>query len=107
MNENKIFLTLEMANNHMGSVEHGKKIIEEFAAVMKGRELFDAAFKLQYRALDAFIARTSLVALMSSISRDLKKPEFLTMSVANCSIACGKMASKRWSLRLMSLLWMT
>lgn len=55
MNKNKIFLTLEMANNHMGSVEHGEKIIEEFAAVMKGREHFDAAFKLQYRALDTFI----------------------------------------------------
>lgn len=55
MDENKTFLTLEMANNHMGSVAHGKKIIEEFASVMNGRTIFEPAFKLQYRSLDTFI----------------------------------------------------
>jgi N-acetylneuraminate synthase len=45
---------LEMANNHMGDVEHGKRIIREFAEVAKGFD-FDFAFKLQYRHLDTFI----------------------------------------------------
>ncbi len=45
---------LEMANNHMGDVEHGKRIIREFADAVKGFD-FDFAFKLQYRHLDTFI----------------------------------------------------
>jgi sialic acid synthase SpsE/quercetin dioxygenase-like cupin family protein len=44
----------EMANNHMGSVEHGLQIIREFAAVSKGFS-FHFGFKLQYRHLDTFI----------------------------------------------------
>jgi sialic acid synthase SpsE/mannose-6-phosphate isomerase-like protein (cupin superfamily) len=55
MDKSKIFLTLEMANNHMGSVAHGRRIIEKFAVVMKGRVRFEPAFKLQYRSLDTFI----------------------------------------------------
>lgn len=44
----------EMANNHMGDVDHGIRIIEEFAAV---RDKFDfpCAFKFQYRDIDTFI----------------------------------------------------
>ena len=45
---------LEMANNHMGDVEHGLKIIRAFGEVC--REFpFHFAFKLQYRDLDTFI----------------------------------------------------
>lgn len=45
---------LEMANNHMGDVEHGLRIIREFGAVT--REFpFHFAFKLQYRDLDTFV----------------------------------------------------
>lgn len=44
----------EMANNHGGSVEHGKRIIEEFADVSFGLP-FDFAFKFQYRDIDTFI----------------------------------------------------
>ncbi|MEM5786777.1 MAG: N-acetylneuraminate synthase family protein [Syntrophobacteraceae bacterium] len=44
----------EMANNHMGLVEHGLKIIRDFHAL--SREFsFKFAFKLQYRQLDSFI----------------------------------------------------
>jgi sialic acid synthase SpsE/quercetin dioxygenase-like cupin family protein len=44
----------EMANNHMGSPEHGIKIIREFGKV--SREFpFRFGFKLQYRQLDTFI----------------------------------------------------
>jgi sialic acid synthase SpsE/mannose-6-phosphate isomerase-like protein (cupin superfamily) len=45
---------LEMANNHMGNVEHGLRIIREFGAVVKDFP-FHFAFKLQYRNLDTFI----------------------------------------------------
>lgn len=45
---------LEMANNHMGSLEHGLRMVREFREVT--REFpYTVAFKLQYRHLDTFI----------------------------------------------------
>lgn len=45
---------LEMANNHMGDVEHGLAVIRAFGTVC--REFpFNFAFKLQYRDLESFI----------------------------------------------------
>ncbi|MGD0279314.1 MAG: N-acetylneuraminate synthase family protein [Smithella sp.] len=40
---------LEMANNHMGDVDHGIKIIRAFKDVAKKYKNFDFAFKLQLR----------------------------------------------------------
>lgn len=52
----KPLFTLEIANNHQGSVEHGKRIIRECAAVAhKYKDYFDFAMKFQYRDLDSFI----------------------------------------------------
>ena len=48
------FFVFEMANNHMGNLEHGLKIIREFGKVA-GRFPFTFGFKLQYRQLDSFI----------------------------------------------------
>lgn len=46
----------EMANNHQGSVGHGKKIIQEMARVSSPyKEQFQFAVKFQYRNLDTFI----------------------------------------------------
>lgn len=45
---------LEMANNHMGSVEHGKKIIAAMREACDGFP-FQFAIKLQYRDVDAGI----------------------------------------------------
>ena len=45
---------LEMANNHMGDLEHGLKIIRVFGDVCREYP-FTFAFKLQYRDLDTFI----------------------------------------------------
>ena len=45
---------LEMANNHMGDVEHGIAMIGAFAEVCS-RFPFRCAFKMQYRQLDSFI----------------------------------------------------
>jgi sialic acid synthase SpsE/quercetin dioxygenase-like cupin family protein len=50
---NPLFI-FEMANNHMGSVEHGLKIIRQFHEVAKDFP-FNFGFKLQYRHLDTFI----------------------------------------------------
>lgn len=44
----------EMANNHMGDVAHGLRIIKEMHEIRKGFD-FNFAVKLQYRDLDTFI----------------------------------------------------
>ena len=44
----------DMANNHMGDVEHGIRIIHEIHKVVVGFD-FNFAFKFQYRDLDTFI----------------------------------------------------
>ncbi|MDD5011563.1 MAG: N-acetylneuraminate synthase family protein, partial [Phycisphaerae bacterium] len=49
----KLFI-FEMANNHMGDVNHGLKIIREFNKVRQGFD-FNFAIKFQYRDLDTFI----------------------------------------------------
>ena len=46
--------TLEMANNHMGDLEHGLSVIREFGKICREYP-FSFAFKLQYRELDSFI----------------------------------------------------
>lgn len=51
----KDLIILEMANNHMGCVEHGKKIIQKFSVLLDEFPEFSFAFKLQYRNLDTFI----------------------------------------------------
>ena len=52
----KPLFTFEMANNHQGSTEHGKRIIREIAkAAEPYADIFDFAFKFQYRNLDTFI----------------------------------------------------
>ena len=46
----------EMANNHMGDVDHGVRTIRALREACEGFEdCFDFAFKLQYRDLDTFI----------------------------------------------------
>lgn len=45
----------EMANNHMGSVDHGIRIIREFADVAKDFPEFKFSFKLQYRDIKTFV----------------------------------------------------
>lgn len=45
----------EMANNHQGSVAHGKRIMEEIRRVCDDFPEFEYGFKFQYRDLDTFI----------------------------------------------------
>ena len=44
----------ELANNHMGDVEHGLRVIAEFGALAQEFD-FSFAFKLQFRELESFI----------------------------------------------------
>lgn len=54
MNDKPLFV-FEMANNHQGSVEHGKRIISEIRKICDDFPQYDYAFKFQYRNLDTFI----------------------------------------------------
>ena len=52
----KPLIVLEMANNHMGDVSHGKALISALAEVVNPlRSVFDFAIKYQFRELDTFI----------------------------------------------------
>ncbi|HIN53109.1 MAG TPA: spore coat protein, partial [Planctomycetes bacterium] len=55
MNDNHPPLFIfEMANNHMGDVEHGLRIIRELHSATKSIDA-PRAIKFQYRQLDTFI----------------------------------------------------
>lgn len=55
----KPLFIFEMANNHMGDVEHGLATIHAMRqACAPFDDVFDFAFKLQYRDLDTFIHRS-------------------------------------------------
>ena len=45
----KPLFTFEMANNHMGDVEHGLKIVREFGKLLTEYPEFNFSMKLQYR----------------------------------------------------------
>lgn len=55
MKTNRPLFIFEMANNHQGSVDHGRRIIREIRGVCGDFQEFDFAFKFQYRDLDTFI----------------------------------------------------
>lgn len=55
--DNEIFMglfVLEMANNHLGSVERGKRIIHQYSKIMHENNI-RGAIKLQFRDVDNFI----------------------------------------------------
>ena len=54
MNQKKPLFIFELANNHMGNINHGFRIIDEISEYTKEFN-FNFAFKLQYRQLDTFI----------------------------------------------------
>ena len=52
----KTLVILEMANNHMGSISHAKKIIKKFSNITKKySDKIDFALKFQYRDRQTFI----------------------------------------------------
>ena len=50
----KNLIIFELANNHMGDLNHGLKIINSYKKFIK-KFNFQFAFKLQYRHLNTFI----------------------------------------------------
>jgi sialic acid synthase SpsE/quercetin dioxygenase-like cupin family protein len=87
----KPLFILEMANNHMGDVEHGRRIIRDFAEVAKGFD-YEFAFKLQYRELDTFIHpdfrnRSDLKFVKRFSETRLREEDFLALK--DEMIRCG------------------
>jgi len=95
---NNLFV-LEMANNHMGDIQHGVELIKAFGLVCRKYPQFKFAFKLQYRDLDTFIhpdlkdrmdikyikrfAETRLSRLQfDQLISEIKVNGFLTMSTS-------------------------
>lgn len=82
MNRRDLYSNLfifEMANNHMGDVGHGLKIIREFHKTCKDFS-FRFAFKFQYRDLDTFIHaeyknRTDFKYVKRFMETNLSAPE--------------------------------
>lgn len=55
MTAERPLFVLEMANNHMGDVEHGVALIRAMKGAVAGYDQFEFAFKLQFRDLDTYI----------------------------------------------------
>ena len=76
---------LEMANNHMGCVEHGLRILREMREVTKDFEPgFTFGFKLQYRCLETFIHpayrdRRDLKYVKRFLETELKQTDLLRL----------------------------
>ena len=78
-------ITLEMANNHMGDINHGVRMIDEFAEVVnKYRDKFTFAWKFQFRDIDTFIhpsfqERTDIKYVKRFKETKLSKEQFLSL----------------------------
>ena len=73
----------ELANNHMGDVKHGLRIIRELGELVRDFD-FRFAFKLQYRNLDTFIhlecqSRTDIKHVKRFLETRLSEADFLTL----------------------------
>lgn len=78
-------ITLEMANNHMGDVNHGLRMIDEFASVVdKYRDKFTFAWKFQFRDIPTFIHpdyqdRDDIKYVKRFTETNLTEGQFLTL----------------------------
>ena len=84
------FFVFEMANNHMGQLDHGIEIIRAFGKVIKDFPDFNFAFKLQYRDLDTFIhpdarGRTDLKFIKRFSETKLSKSDFDFLIAEMCN----------------------
>jgi sialic acid synthase SpsE/quercetin dioxygenase-like cupin family protein len=87
MNSEDLFKRLfvfEMANNHMGDVNHGLKIIREYHMLCKDFDGFKFAFKFQYRNLETFIHpdynnRTDIKYVKRFIETNLSETERISL----------------------------
>ena len=68
---NHLFV-LELANNHWGSLSRGKRIVREFAKIVKKHNV-KAAIKLQFRDVDTFIHKNFKKSENKNYSRYINK----------------------------------
>lgn len=86
MIDNDVFeelFVLELANNHLGSLERGLKIVSEFAQVARFNNV-RATIKLQFRDVDTFIHkdfvdRKDLRYIKKTLDTRLSDDEFVTL----------------------------
>jgi sialic acid synthase SpsE len=74
---------LEMANNHLGSLDRGLKIVSEFAQVVRFNNI-RATIKLQFRDVDSFIhkeftERTDLRYIKKTLDTRLTDNDYATL----------------------------
>ena len=56
LNQEKILIVLEVANNHQGDIDHALELVENYHQIVKNyKDSFNFAFKFQYRNLETFI----------------------------------------------------
>jgi len=77
---------LEMANNHLGSLKHGLRIVSEFAQVVRFNNV-RATIKLQFRDVDSFIHkdfkdRTDLRYIKKTLDTRLTDDDYSTLVTA-------------------------
>ncbi len=77
-------IIFELANNHMGDLEHGKKLIRAFGAVAREFPAFRFALKFQYRDLDTFIhpdyqGRMDIKYIKRFVETRLSEEQFLEL----------------------------
>ena len=100
MTSNDIFdelFVLEMANNHLGDVQRGLKIINDYAQVVRFNNV-RAAIKLQLRDVDSFVhkdfrGRDDIRYIKKTIDTRLKPEDFETLVQAVRAASCIPMAT--------------
>jgi sialic acid synthase SpsE len=100
MTSNDIFdelFVLELANNHLGDVQRGLKIIHNYAQVVRFNNV-RAAIKLQLRDVDTFIHkdfrnREDIRYIKKTLDTRLQPQDFVTMVQAIRGAACIPMAT--------------
>jgi sialic acid synthase SpsE len=83
---------LEMANNHLGSVERGLKIIQEFAQIVRFNNV-RASIKLQFRDVENFIhkdfqSRSDLRYVNNTLDTRLTDEQYATLVKAIRQAGC-------------------
>jgi sialic acid synthase SpsE len=100
MTGNDIFdelFVLEVANNHLGDVQRGLKIIANYAQVVRFNNV-RAAIKLQFRDVDSFIhkdfrGREDIRYIKKTLDTRLRPEDFATMVQAIRDAGCTPMAT--------------
>nr|QOL00453.1 N,N'-diacetyllegionaminic acid synthase [uncultured organism] len=88
---------LELANNHWGSLERAKRIVDDFAHVVRYNNV-RAAIKLQFRDVDTFIhddfkGRQDVRYIKKTLDTKLSRPEFAEIVAYIKKSGCIAMAT--------------